>query len=225
MPKVWNVLAPRDLELGPLAPHPNPPPHSASETRVDALVPGEGREGAEGAPWRHWKLARDENGVAWLVLDKAGASANTLSEDVLIELDDVLASIERELPKGVVLRSAKPGGFIAGADIGEFKGMTDASVVEARLTKGNAIVDRLDRLNVPTVAVIHGYCLGGGLELPLACDFRIAVDDARFGFPEVMLGLHPGLRGPRRLPRLVNPVEAMTMMLTGRTVRDRRAKS
>jgi 3-hydroxyacyl-CoA dehydrogenase/enoyl-CoA hydratase/3-hydroxybutyryl-CoA epimerase len=204
MPKVWNVLAPRDLELGPFA---------------------QGASGQGSVAWRHWKLARDENAIAWLVLDKAGANANTLSEDVLTELDDVLAKLESDLPKGVVLRSAKPSGFIAGADIGEFRGMTDASVVEARLTKGNAIVDRLDRLSVPTVAVIHGYCLGGGLEIALACDFRIAVDDARFGFPEVMLGLHPGLGGTVRLPRLINPLEAMSMMLTGRNVRDRRAKS
>src|SRR5258706_10270873 len=174
MEKVWDVLAPRNLELGPLA----------------------GEATGQGSPiWRHWKLARDESGVAWLVLDKAGASANTLSEDVLMELDDVLASIERDPPKGVVIRSAKRSGFIAGADIGEFRGMTDAAMVETRLTKGNEIVDRLDRLGVPTVAVVHGYCLGGGLELALACDYRIAVDDARFGFPEVLLGLHPGLGG------------------------------
>ena len=72
------------------------------------------------------------------------------------------------------------------------------------------VVDRLDRLKVPTVAVIHGYCLGGGLEIALACDYRIAVEDARLGFPEVMLGLHPGLGGTVRLPRLINPLEAMT---------------
>ncbi len=125
MGKVLDVLAPRNLELGPAG-------------------------SAEQSPWRHWRLARDENGVAWLVLDKAGASANTLSEDVLIELDDVLAKLERDPPKGLVLRSAKPGGFIAGADIGEFRGMTDATEVEVRLTRGNAIVDRLDRLTVPT---------------------------------------------------------------------------
>ncbi len=77
---------------------------------------------------------------------------------------------------------------------------------------------------MPTVAVIHGYCLGGGLEIALACDYRIAVDDARFGFPEVMLGLHPGLGGTVRLPRLINPIEAMTMMLTGRNVRAGRAQ-
>ena len=204
MGKVWNLLAPRNLELGPLA-----APESAGT----------------GTEWRNWKVARDENGIAWLALDKAGASANTLSEDVLAELNDVLASFERDLPKGVVLRSAKPGGFIAGADIGEFRGMSDAAAVEAALTKAHAIVDRLDHLAVPTVAVVHGYCLGGGLEIALACDHRIAVDDARLGFPEVMLGLHPGLGGTVRLPRLINPIEAMTMMLTGRNVRARRARS
>ena len=202
MGKVWDVLAPRNLELGPLA----------------GSARGQGN-------WRNWKLARDDNGIAWLVLDKPGSSANVLSEDVLAELDDVLATLERELPKGVVLRSAKPGGFIAGADIGEFRGMTDAADIEARLTKANAVVDRLDHLAVPIVAVIHGYCLGGGLEIALACDYRIAVDDARLGFPEVMLGLHPGLGGTVRLPRLINPLEAMTMMLTGRNVRASRAKS
>ncbi|HEY4821574.1 MAG TPA: 3-hydroxyacyl-CoA dehydrogenase NAD-binding domain-containing protein, partial [Xanthobacteraceae bacterium] len=175
--------------------------------------------------WRNWKLARDDNGIAWLVLDKPDSSANVLSEDVITELDDVLATLERDLPKGVILRSAKPGGFIAGADIGEFRGMTDSADVEARLTRGNAIVDRLDHLAVPVVAVIHGYCLGGGLEIALACDFRIAVEDARLGFPEVMLGLHPGLGGTVRLPRLINPLEAMTMMLTGRNVRASRAKA
>jgi 3-hydroxyacyl-CoA dehydrogenase/enoyl-CoA hydratase/3-hydroxybutyryl-CoA epimerase len=202
MGKVLDVLAPRNLELGPLA----------------GSVAGQG-------PWKHWRLARDEGGVAWLLLDKAGASANTLSEDVLIELDEVLAKLEGDPPKGLVLRSAKRSGFIAGADIGEFRGMTDAAEVEARLTKGNAIVDRLDRLAMPTVAVVHGFCLGGGLEVALACQIRIAVDDARFGFPEVMLGLHPGLGGTVRLPRLINPLEAMGMMLTGRNVHARRAKS
>src|SRR5499427_10423054 len=202
MGKVWDVLAPRNLELGPLA----------------------GRERA-GSPWRNFTLARDEDGIAWLALDKPNASANTLSEDVLAELNDVLATLERDMPKGLVLRSGKAGGFIAGADINEFRGMTDAAAVETRLTQAHAVVDRLDRLAVPTVAVVHGYCLGGGLEIALACDYRIAVDDASLGFPEVMLGLHPGLGGTVRLPRLINPLEAMTMMLTGRSVRAGRAKS
>jgi 3-hydroxyacyl-CoA dehydrogenase / enoyl-CoA hydratase / 3-hydroxybutyryl-CoA epimerase len=202
MGKVWDVLAPRNLELGPLADLPR-----------------------GGSPWRNWTLARDEDDIAWLIFDKPGASANTLSEDVLSELNDALASLERGLPKGVVLRSAKPSGFIAGADINEFGGMTDTAAIEARLTQAHAVVDRLDRLGAPTVAVIHGYCLGGGLEIALACDYRIAVEEARLGLPEVMLGLHPGLGGTVRLPRLINPLEAMTMMLTGRNVRATRAKS
>ncbi len=175
--------------------------------------------------WRHWKLARDDGGIAWLVLDKQGASANTLSEDVLVELNDVLETLERDLPKGLVIRSAKPAGFVAGADIGEFRAMTDVAGIEERLTKGHAILDRLDHLKCPTVAVVHGYCLGGGLELVLACDKRIALDDARFGFPEVLLGLHPGLGGTVRTPRLINPLEAMTMMLTGRTLHAGRARA
>ena len=103
--------------------------------------------------------------------------------------------------------------------------MTDPDVAERRLRDAHGVIDHLDRLVVPTVAVIHGYCLGGGLELALACDYRIAVEDARLGFPEVMLGLHPGLGGTVRLPRLINPIEAMSMMLTGRNVRAGRAKS
>ena len=87
------------------------------------------------------------------------------------------------------------------------------------------MTDRLDKLKLPTIAVIHGYCLGGGLEIALACDYRIAIEDASLGFPEVLLGLHPGLGGTVRAPRLINPLEAMTMMLTGRTVRAGRAKS
>src|SRR5919204_1636868 len=202
MVNTWEVLAPRNLELGPLA------------GRADAS-----------SPWRNFKLARDADGIAWLVLDKPDAGANTLSVDVLSELDSVLASLEQDPPKGLVLRSAKPAGFIAGADIGEFGGMTDVAMIEERLREAHAVVDRLDHLPVPTVAVIHGYCLGGGLEIALACDYRIAVDEARLGFPEVMLGLHPGLGGTVRLPRLINPLEGMTMMLTGRNVRANRAKS
>ena len=106
MGKVWDVLAPRNLELGPLAGHKRAP-----------------------SPWRNWILARDDDGIAWLALDKADASANTLSEDVLAELNDVLAHLERDMPKGLVLRSAKPKGFIAGADIGEFRGMTEPAEI------------------------------------------------------------------------------------------------
>ena len=112
----------------------------------------------------------------------------------------------------------RPSGFIAGADVSEFRGATDPEMVETRIRAAHAVVDHLEALKLPTVAVIHGFCLGGGLEVALACQSRVAIDDARFGFPEVMLGLHPGLGGTARFTALVNPTQSMTMMLTGRTI-------
>ena len=194
-----NVLGDRVLELGP---------------KPD-----------ESGPYRNFKLTRDADGIAWLLFDRANASANTLSADVIGEFDAVLAALETERPAGLVIRSAKKSGFIAGADVNEFRGASDPRPVETAIGTAHAVIDRLEALKIPTVAVIHGFCLGGGLEVALACASRIAIDGARFGFPEVMLGLHPGLGGTARFTRLVNPVQAMTLMLTGRTIDARRAKS
>jgi 3-hydroxyacyl-CoA dehydrogenase/enoyl-CoA hydratase/3-hydroxybutyryl-CoA epimerase len=196
---ILDVLADRVLELGP--------------------------KPAANGPYRHFKLTRDADGVAWLLFDREGASANSLSADVLAEFDTVLAGLENERPAGLVIRSAKTSGFIAGADVNEFRGATDAAVVETQIARAHAVIDRLEAVKFPTVAVIHGFCLGGGLEVALACQMRIAIDGARFGFPEVMLGLHPGLGGTARFTRLVNPMQAMTLMLTGKTIDARRAKS
>jgi 3-hydroxyacyl-CoA dehydrogenase/enoyl-CoA hydratase/3-hydroxybutyryl-CoA epimerase len=175
--------------------------------------------------YRHFKLTRDEDGIAWLLFDREGASANTLSAEVMEEFDLALTALEGERPTGLVIRSAKKSGFIAGADVNEFRGATDAIAVETAIARAHAVIDRLEALRVPRVAVIHGFCLGGGLEVALACESRIAIDNARFGFPEVMLGLHPGLGGTARFTRLVNPMQAMTLMLTGRTIDARRAKA
>ncbi|HEV7326537.1 MAG TPA: 3-hydroxyacyl-CoA dehydrogenase NAD-binding domain-containing protein [Bosea sp. (in: a-proteobacteria)] len=172
---------------------------------------------------RHWRLAA-EDGIAWLTLDRDGETANTLGEAVLVELDTMLDVVEQVRPKVVAIRSAKSGGFAAGADIREFRGITDPAAIEQRLTKGHGLVDRLAGLSVPTVAVIHGHCLGGGLELALACRHRIALPDAKLGFPEVLLGLHPGLGGTFRLLSLIDPFQAMTMMLTGKSVPARKAR-
>src|ERR1035441_9734056 len=128
--KVWDTLAPRNLELGPFT-----APQSAKAA----------------SPWRHWKLATDADGIAWLILDKQGVGANTLSEDVIFELDDVLVTIEREAPKGLVIRSGKLGGFIAGADIGEFRDPTKAADIETRLGRADTIINRLDWLKLPTI--------------------------------------------------------------------------
>ncbi|MBV8565019.1 MAG: enoyl-CoA hydratase/isomerase family protein, partial [Methylobacteriaceae bacterium] len=173
----------------------------------------------------HWHLARDDDGIAWLLLDKQGTGTNTLSADVIAELGKLVGRLEADPPKVLVIRSAKPAGFIAGADIGEFRGAADAKAVEQAIGRAHAIVDRLEALKFPTVAVVHGYCLGGGLEIALACRRRIAIEGARFGFPEVMLGLHPGLGGTARLTRLIDPIEAMTLMLTGKSVEARKAKA
>ena len=137
----------------------------------------------------------------------------------------MLAELEGQRPTGLVIRSAKPSGFIAGADVNEFRGAADPRPVETAIGRAHAVIDRLEGLKVPSVAIIHGFCLGGGLEVALACQSRIAIDGARFGFPEVMLGLHPGLGGTVRFTQLVNPMQAMTLMLTGKTIDARRAKS
>jgi len=176
-------------------------------------------------PYRHFKLTRDDDGIAWLLFDRADASANTLSADLIEEFDAVLAALESQRPAGIVIRSAKQSGFIAGADVNEFRGVTDPRAVETAIGHAHAVIDRLEGIKIPTVAVIHGFCLGGGLEVALACQSRIAIDGARFGFPEVLLGLHPGLGGTVRFTRLVNPMQAMTLMLTGKTIDSRKAKS
>ncbi len=197
--KVMDVLRDRELQLGP---------------RPD-----------DANPYKHFRLTRDSDGIAWLLFDRADASANTLSADVLEEFDTILAQLETQRPAGLVVRSAKPSGFIAGADINMFKGAADPRAIETMIARGHGVIDRLEALRVPTVAVIHGFCLGGGLEVALACKMRIAIDNARFGFPEVMLGLHPGLGGTVRFTELVSPLEAMPMMLTGRTIDARKARS
>jgi len=173
---------------------------------------------------RHWHGMRDDANIHWLTFDKADAGTNTLSQDVLAALDAVLDELEADPPAGLVFRSGKENGFIAGADIEEFRGLTDIPRVEELVRRGHAIVDRIERLPYPTVALIHGFCLGGGLELALACRFRIADEDARLGLPEVRLGIHPGLGGTARLTRLIPAPAAMGLMLTGRSLRARAAR-
>src|SRR3954470_12229174 len=137
--RIMNVLGDRVLEVGP---------------KPEA-----------GAPYHNFKLTRDADGIAWLLFDREGASANTLSADLIEELDKVLAELETARPAGLVIRSAKTSGFIAGADVNEFRGVTDSSAVETAIGRAHAVIDRLEALRVPTVAVIHGFCLGGGLEV------------------------------------------------------------
>ena len=173
-----------------------------------------------------WTLARDAEGLAWLTIDKPGTSANVLSSGVLAELDGLLAALERDRPRGVVVISAKKSGFIAGADIREFTGITDAASGYELIHRGQEVLNRLSRLPCPSVAAIHGFALGGGLELALACRYRVGVADDRLslGLPEVQLGIHPGFGGTVRSVRTVGVRPAMEMMLTGKPVRAEKAR-
>ncbi len=181
-------------------------------------------ESAAVATPRHWHIHRDEDNIHWLTLDRSDASTNTLSQDVLAALDEVLNDLDKDRPAGLVIRSGKANGFIAGADVGEFRRLKDPDDVEQLVLRGHAVLNRIEKLPFPTVALIHGFCLGGGLELALACRYRIASDDARLGLPEVRLGIHPGLGGTARLTRLIPAPAAMGLMLTGRSLRARAAK-
>ncbi|SDD45880.1 3-hydroxyacyl-CoA dehydrogenase NAD-binding domain-containing protein [Ruegeria marina] len=178
----------------------------------------------EAARKGHWRMARDPGGIAWLVLDRPGSGTNTVSAETLEGLDRLLDALEADPPRGCVIRSAKPGGFAAGADINDLAELA-GDEAEALLRRGHAVLDRLEALGCPTVAVIHGAALGAGLELALACDSRIAIKGASVGFPEVRLGLHPGLGGTFRLTALIAPDEAMTLMLAGNTAHTAKALS
>ncbi|HRP35882.1 MAG TPA: 3-hydroxyacyl-CoA dehydrogenase NAD-binding domain-containing protein [Gammaproteobacteria bacterium] len=177
--------------------------------------------------FKHWNLRRDEDGIAWLCFDKADASTNVLSREVMVELNDQLAALEKKLPKAVVIHSGKKSGFIAGADIKEFTGLRDADEAYEMVRSGQHVLDRLEALNCPTIALINGFALGGGLELALACRYRIINDDPKtvIGLPEVKLGIHPGFGGTVRSIRLAGPLKAMDMMLTGKNIRPKQARA
>ena len=174
---------------------------------------------------RSWTLEQDAEGIAWLTLDKPNTSANVLSAAVLTELNERLAELERARPRGLILISGKKSGFIAGADIREFTGITDEAGGYALIRAGQLVFDRLEALPCPTVAAIHGFALGGGLETALACRYRVAVADERLalGLPEVQLGLHPGFGGTVRSVRLLGVRPAMQLMLTGKPLRAKKA--
>src|SRR6185369_5631626 len=153
-------------------------------------------------------------------------STNSLSREVLDELDQLLTRLEGTTARAVVIRSGKRSGFIAGADINEFAAINTTDEALQLIRRGQGLLARIEALPLPTIALIHGFCLGGGLELALACRYRIASDDpaTRLGFPEILLGIHPGFGGTFRSIRLVGPLAALEMMLTGRTLAARQAK-
>jgi 3-hydroxyacyl-CoA dehydrogenase/enoyl-CoA hydratase/3-hydroxybutyryl-CoA epimerase len=169
----------------------------------------------------HWRVDYDSSEIMWLFLDRQGETTNSLSEAVLMELDAIITVAEGLEPKGLVIQSAKEASFIVGADIREFDQFDSAEQVSEKIRQGHAVLARLENLPCHTVAAIHGYCLGGGLELALACDYIVAlnVPETRVGFPEVKLGIFPGLGGTTRITERVGGMAGLEMMLTGRMLR------
>lgn len=175
----------------------------------------------------HWKPERRADGVLILTLDRADQNVNALSRAVIDELDSMLERIALDLPKGVVIRSGKAAGFIPGADIKTFGEIEAKGQTEDWIRRGQLVFQRLAELRCPTVAVIHGHCMGGGTEISLACRYRVASNDdsTRIGLPEIKLGIYPGWGGSVRLPRLIGAPAAMDLMLTGRSLSASAAKA
>src|SRR4051794_22941565 len=167
-----------------------------------------------------------ENGITVVTLDLPGESVNKLTSTARLELESLLNGV-REDPavRAVVIISGKPDNFIAGADIEEFTALTTQAQAERLSFEGQETVSRVETSQKPIVAAIHGACLGGGLELALACHYRIATDHPKtqLGLPEVQLGLIPGAGGCQRLPRLIGARAALDMILTGRSERASKA--
>lgn len=175
---------------------------------------------------KNWRVEKDENRVVWLHFNQPNSGVNALSQLVLVELNKILKKLDEAPPRGLIILSDKPNGFIAGADIKEFTELKNSKHALELIQSGQLIFDFLEKLSFPTVAMIHGFCLGGGMELALACRYRVAEEgpSTRLGLPEVQLGIHPGFGGTVRLPRLVGSLAAMDLMLTGRTIDARKAK-
>jgi 3-hydroxyacyl-CoA dehydrogenase/enoyl-CoA hydratase/3-hydroxybutyryl-CoA epimerase len=176
--------------------------------------------GLDGLRFQHWQAEMRPDGALVLALDRADASVNALSQEVLFELGEIVERLGIEPPRAVVFRSAKANGFIAGADIREFQEFDAKGTVGDALFRGQEVFQRIAELPCPTAAAIHGFCMGGGTELALACRYRAASNDpsTRIGLPEVKLGIFPGWGGSVRLPRLIGAPAAFDLMLTGRTV-------
>ncbi len=162
------------------------------------------------------QIDTDDSGVALMKLDLPDRSVNVLTPQMLTDLDEALDRVASESSlKLLVIRGMKPTGFLAGADIQQFQNIATAEEAVALSRTGQQLFEKLELLPIPTMAIIHGACLGGGLELALACDYRVVVEDGKtqLGLPEVRLGLLPAWGGTQRLPRVVGLERALRLIL------------
>ena len=169
---------------------------------------------------KHWTTETDESGIVWVRIDKADGNANVLSTEVMTELDALLQPLQKAPPRGMVLFSGKQNGFIMGADINEFTSIETPEQAYEVTRLGQTLFDRIEALNCPTVAAINGFALGGGLELAMSFDYRLALANKKpiLGLPEVQLGLHPGFGGTVRAVQICGVRPAMQLMLTGKSI-------
>ncbi len=181
--------------------------------------------------YKHWRLNLTADNLAFLTFHKSYAEGtegtNTFSSDALRELANVCAYLTANKPTGLAILSAKDNGFAAGADIDEFTTLPNAEAAAAFTKLGCDVFDEVAALPFPTVALIHGFCMGGGTELALACKYRVLdeADKTKMALPEVMIGIVPGWGGARRMPKLIGATKALDLMLIGRAVSARSAKS
>ncbi len=169
----------------------------------------------------------DADGILRIVFDSPGEKVNTFNEPVLRHLDQLLQeAARRDDVRAVLFGSAKPGMFVAGMDVDEIAAVTDAHVGAEGARMGQSVFQRIDDLDKPSAVAINGTCLGGGLEMALACDFRLAADDpqVRIGLPEVQLGIIPGFGGTQRMPRRIGLRQSLALILPGKAVPARKAK-
>ncbi len=172
------------------------------------------------------KFTIDKNGVANLVFDLPSQKVNKLSKPVLLELEKALNVIEgNKAIRILLISSAKKDIFIAGADINEIKEISDEKDAYEKVSRGQNVISRIAALKITTIAVIDGACLGGGLELALACKYRVAVLNTKtmLGLPEVNLGIIPGFGGTQRLPKLVGLAESLKIILSGKAIDAKKA--
>jgi len=179
------------------------------------------------ANFKHWKLETDIDNVLWLSIDREGETANSLSLEVLSEFGSIIDGLEASAPAGLVLQSGKPGSFIVGADVREFDDYNDADMASDGISQVHRLFNRIEALPFPKVVIIDGICLGGGLELALTFDYRIAsdVEHTRLGFPEIKLGIYPGFGGSARSVQVAGASNAMQLMLSTRNLRPKAARA
>jgi len=168
----------------------------------------------------NWRTETDSDGIVWLAIDKEDAGANVLSATVMQELADIIAPYTDNPPRGLVIYSGKSSGFVMGADINEFTHIDTVEQAFDLIRQGQQLMDRVEALRCPTVAAINGFALGGGLELAMACGYRLALQNKKpiLGLPEVQLGIHPGFGGTVRAIQIMGVRAAMQLMLTGQPI-------